>query len=123
MINQRKWTWKQEVIAGLTTFFTMAYIMVVNPLILADAGLPFEQGFTATIIATVAGTLIMGLWANYPIAIAPAMGLNAYFAYSVVKAERPDVHCRLFGCLCRRSGVCPVVFDAASLQADRSDPR
>ncbi|MFY0544696.1 NCS2 family permease [Brevibacillus sp. H7] len=76
---------KKEMLAGLTTFFTMAYIMVVNPLILADAGVPFEQGFTATIIATIVGTLMMGLWANYPIAIAPAMGLNAYFAYSVVK--------------------------------------
>lgn len=78
---------KNEMIAGLTTFFTMSYIMVVNPLILADAGVPFEQGFTATIIATIVGTLIMGLFANYPIAIAPAMGLNAYFAYSVVKAH------------------------------------
>lgn len=87
MEAHRSFSWKKELLAGVTTFFTMAYIMVVNPLILADAGLPFEQGFTATIIATIVGTAIMGLWANYPIAIAPAMGLNAYFAYSVVKAE------------------------------------
>ncbi|UYZ13638.1 MULTISPECIES: NCS2 family permease [Brevibacillus] len=87
MKAHRSFSWKKELLAGVTTFFTMAYIMVVNPLILADAGLPFEQGFTATIIATIVGTAIMGLWANYPIAIAPAMGLNAYFAYSVVKAE------------------------------------
>jgi AGZA family xanthine/uracil permease-like MFS transporter len=85
MFHKGSFSLRQEILAGLTTFFTMAYIMVVNPLILADAGLPFEQGFTATIIATMVGTLIMALWANYPIAIAPAMGLNAYFAYSVVK--------------------------------------
>lgn len=70
--------------AGITTFFTMVYIVVVNPIILADAGVPFEQVFTATIIAAVIGTLWMALFANYPIAIAPGMGLNAYFAYSVV---------------------------------------
>lgn len=75
---------KTELIAGLTTFLTMVYIVVVNPIILADAGVPFEQVFTATIIATVIGTLWMALAANYPIAIAPGMGLNAYFAYSVV---------------------------------------
>lgn len=76
-----------EVVAGITTFLTMVYIVVVNPMILADAGVPFEQVFTATIIATVIGTLWMGLFANYPIAIAPGMGLNAYFAYSVVGAH------------------------------------
>ncbi|UYZ23023.1 NCS2 family permease [Mesobacillus jeotgali] len=75
---------KTEMMAGLTTFFTMVYIVVVNPIILADAGVPFEQVFTATIIAAVIGTLWMALFANYPIAIAPGMGLNAYFAYSVV---------------------------------------
>ena len=75
---------KTELIAGLTTFLTMVYIVVVNPIILKDAGVPFEQVFTATIIAAVVGTLWMALAANYPIAIAPGMGLNAYFAYSVV---------------------------------------
>jgi adenine/guanine/hypoxanthine permease len=75
---------KTEVLAGITTFLTMVYIVVVNPVILSDAGVPFEQVFTATIIAAVAGTLWMALFANYPIAIAPGMGLNAYFAYSVV---------------------------------------
>lgn len=79
---------KTEMVAGLTTFFTMSYIMVVNPIILKDAGVPFELSFTATIVATIVGTLLMGLYANYPIAIAPAMGLNAYFAYSVVKAHQ-----------------------------------
>lgn len=75
---------KTELLAGITTFFTMIYIVVVNPVILSDAGVPFEQVFMATIIATVLGTLWMALFANYPIAIAPGMGLNAYFAYSVV---------------------------------------
>lgn len=77
-------TARTEILAGFTTFFTMVYIVVVNPMILADAGVPFEQVFTATIIATVIGTLWMALMANYPIAIAPGMGMNAYFAYSVV---------------------------------------
>ncbi|WP_102271989.1 NCS2 family permease [Cytobacillus massiliigabonensis] len=75
---------KTEVLAGITTFLTMVYIVVVNPVILSDAGVPFEQVFTATIVAAVVGTLWMALFANYPIAIAPGMGLNAYFAYSVV---------------------------------------
>ncbi|MEH7416519.1 NCS2 family permease [Neobacillus drentensis] len=75
---------KTELMAGITTFFTMVYIVVVNPVILADAGVPFEQVFSATIIAALVGTLWMGLFANYPIAIAPGMGLNAFFAYSVV---------------------------------------
>ncbi|MDE3838065.1 guanine permease [Bacillus methanolicus] len=77
-------TVKTEIIAGITTFLTMVYIVVVNPVILSDAGVPFDQVFTATIIATVIGTLWMAFFANYPIAIAPGMGLNAYFAYSVV---------------------------------------
>jgi adenine/guanine/hypoxanthine permease len=79
---------KTELLAGITTFFTMVYIVVVNPVILADAGVPFEQVFTATIISAVVGTLWMALFANYPIAIAPGMGLNAYFAYSVVGGDQ-----------------------------------
>jgi adenine/guanine/hypoxanthine permease len=75
---------KTEMLAGVTTFLTMVYIVVVNPIILSDAGVPFQQVFSATIIAAVIGTLWMALAANYPIAIAPGMGLNAYFAYSVV---------------------------------------
>ncbi|QDX95263.1 NCS2 family permease [Brevibacillus laterosporus] len=87
-LDKHRSTVKKELTAGFTTFFTMAYIMVVNPLILLDAGVPFQQSFTATVVAAMIGTLIMGLYANYPIAIAPAMGLNAYFAYSVVKANQ-----------------------------------
>ena len=75
---------KTEVLAGFTTFLTMAYIVIVNPIILADAGVPIDQVFIATIISAVIGTLWMGLFANYPIAIAPGMGLNAYFTYAVV---------------------------------------
>ena len=83
-LQENNTTVKTEVVAGFTTFFTMVYIVIVNPIILADAGVPFDQVFTATIIATVIGTLWMALAANYPIAIAPGMGMNAYFAYSVV---------------------------------------
>lgn len=75
---------KTEVLAGLTTFLTMAYIVVVNPTILSAAGVPFDQVFIATIVSAVIGTLIMALFANYPIAIAPGMGMNAYFTSVVV---------------------------------------
>ena len=75
---------KTEVLAGMTTFLTMAYIIIVNPIILAEAGVPFDQVFIATIIAAVIGTLWMALFANYPIAIAPGMGLNAYFTSIVL---------------------------------------
>ena len=75
---------KTEVIAGITTFMTMAYILAVNPLILADAGMDPGGVFTATAIAAAFATLIMALYAKYPFALAPGMGLNAFFAYSVV---------------------------------------
>ncbi|MBN6189363.1 NCS2 family permease [Aneurinibacillus sp. BA2021] len=71
---------KTEWLAGITTFLTMVYIVVVNPAILSSAGVPFDQVFMATVIAAVIGTLCMALFANYPIAIAPGMGMNAYFA-------------------------------------------
>ncbi len=74
-----------EIVAGCTTFLTMAYIMFVNPLILGDAGMDRGAVFVATCIGTAIGTLIMGLYANYPLALAPGMGLNAYFTYGVVK--------------------------------------
>ncbi|MGP1395839.1 MAG: NCS2 family permease [Inquilinaceae bacterium] len=73
-----------ELLAGLTTFLTMAYIIFVNPLILANAGMDHGAVFVATCLAAAIGTLIMGLYANYPIALAPGMGLNAYFTYGVV---------------------------------------
>jgi AGZA family xanthine/uracil permease-like MFS transporter len=73
-----------ELLAGLTTFMTMAYIVVVNPQILAEAGMPVDGVLFATCLSAAIATLIMGLWANYPIALAPGMSLNAYFTYSIV---------------------------------------
>ncbi len=75
---------RTEVMAGATTFLTMAYIIFVNPEILAAAGMPKDAVFVATCLAAALGSMIMGLYANYPIALAPAMGLNAYFAFTVV---------------------------------------
>ena len=75
-----------EVMAGLTTFFAMAYIIFVNPQMLSQTGVPYGAVFLATIIASVAGTLVMGLFANVPYAQAPGMGLNAFFTYTVVFA-------------------------------------
>ncbi len=75
---------RTEILAGVTTFLSMAYITVVNPAILSDAGMDFGAVFVATCIAAAVGTLIMGLWANYPIAQAPGMGQNAFFTYGVV---------------------------------------
>ncbi|MCZ2293056.1 MAG: NCS2 family permease [Burkholderiales bacterium] len=75
---------RTEIIAGITTFLTMSYIIFVNPSILGDAGMPKGAVFVATCLIAALGTAIMGLYANYPIALAPGMGLNAYFAYVVV---------------------------------------
>ncbi len=77
-------TVKREVLAGCTTFLTMAYITFVNPAILSDTGMDFGAVFVATCVAAAFGTLVMGLYANYPIALAPGMGLNAFFTYGVV---------------------------------------
>ncbi|MDA9816443.1 NCS2 family permease, partial [Alphaproteobacteria bacterium] len=75
---------RTEIIAGISTFFTLAFIIAVNPAILSDAGIDFAAGFVATIIASAFGCFIIGIWAGWPVAIAPGMGLNAYFAYVVV---------------------------------------
>ena len=75
---------KTEIIAGITTFMTMAYILAVNPSILSAAGMDQGAVFTATAVASLIGTLLMAVFANYPFALAPGMGLNAYFAYTVV---------------------------------------
>jgi len=83
-LTEHETTVRTEVIAGVTTFLTMAYIMFVNPSILGDAGMPKGAVFVATCLIAALGTTIMGLYANYPIALAPGMGLNAYFAYVVV---------------------------------------
>lgn len=75
---------KTEFTAGLTTFLAMAYILFVNPQIMTAAGMPEDAVFTATALSAIIGTLIMGLLANYPIALAPGMGINAFFAFTVV---------------------------------------
>jgi AGZA family xanthine/uracil permease-like MFS transporter len=74
---------RQEVLGGLTTFLTMSYIVVVNPQILSQAGMPVDGVVFATCLSSAVATLVMGLYANYPIALAPGMSLNAYFTYSV----------------------------------------
>lgn len=76
---------KTEILAGLTTFVTMAYIIIVNPLTLQDSGMAFGSIFTATILAAALSTLVMGLFANWPFALAPGMGLNAVFTFTLVK--------------------------------------
>ena len=75
---------RQEVVAGITTFMTMAYILIVNPTILSAAGMDSGAVFTATALSSVVATLIMGIYAKLPFAQAPGMGLNAFFAYTIV---------------------------------------
>ena len=79
-------TVRTEVFAGFTTFLTMAYIVVVNPAILGEAGLPVAAVAVATCLAAGFGSILMGLLSNYPLALAPGMGMNAYFTYTVVKS-------------------------------------
>lgn len=83
-LSARGTTVRTELLAGLTTFMTMSYIIFVNPAILADAGIPKQAAIAATILASVFCTLLFALWANFPVAVAPGMGLNAFFTYSVV---------------------------------------
>ena len=83
-LKENKTTAKTEILAGITTFMTMAYILAVNPGILSAAGMDQGAVFTATALAACIGTVCMALFANYPFALAPGMGLNAYFAYTVV---------------------------------------
>ena len=83
-LSERGSDLRTELRAGLATFLTMAYIAFVNPQILGDAGMPFDAVFVATCVAAAISTLIMGLYANYPVALAPGMGLNAFFSYVVV---------------------------------------
>lgn len=85
-LSENKTTAKREGLAGLTTFVSMAYILFVNPIILGDAGMDKGAVFTATALSAILGCLLMGFLANYPIAIAPGLGDNAFFTYSVVLA-------------------------------------
>ncbi len=84
-LSQNKTTVRTEILAGITTFMTMAYILVVNPLTLSEADMDFEAVFTATALSSIVGILIMAFAANLPFALAPGMGLNAFFAYYVVQ--------------------------------------
>ncbi len=83
-LTRNRTTFRTEILAGVSSFLTLAYIIAVNPAILADAGIPFAGAFIATILASAIGCAIMGLWAGWPVAVAPGMGLNAFFAYIVV---------------------------------------
>lgn len=83
-LKENHTTAKTEILAGITTFMTMAYILAVNPSILSATGMDSGAVFTATVLASFLGTVCMALFANYPFALAPGMGLNAYFAYTVV---------------------------------------
>ena len=84
-LDENRTTVRIEIVAGATTYLTMAYIVFVNPLILANAGMDRGAVFVATCLASAFATLLMALLANYPLALAPGMGMNAYFTYSVVK--------------------------------------
>ncbi len=92
-----------ELRAGVATFLTMAYIMFVNPAILAQTGMDHGAVFVATCLAAAAGSLLMGLLANYPIALAPGMGLNAYFAFTIVPELGATGSLRSVASSCRAS--------------------
>lgn len=87
-LREQSTTVRREVVGGITTFMTMAYIIVVNPMILQEAGMDFKGVMVATCLASAFATLLMGLLARYPIALAPGMGLNAFFAYEVCVAQK-----------------------------------
>ncbi len=108
-------TVRRELVAGATTFLTMAYIMFVNPEILAKAGMDPGAVFVATCLASAATTLLMGLYANLPVALAPGMGLNAYFAFTVVPALGGDWRLAL-GCVFL-SGILFVVLSLTPARA------
>ena len=107
-------TVRQEIVAGFATFLTMAYIIVVNPGILSGAGMDFGSVFTATILAAVVGTSIMGLWANWPVAMAPGMGLNAFFTFGVVKGMGHSWELALGAVFC--SGILFLLLSATKIR-------
>lgn len=75
---------RQELLAGLTTFMAMSYLIFVVPSMLADAGIPKDAAIASTIFVTIAITLLMGLWAKFPVGVAPGLGITAYFALSLI---------------------------------------
>lgn len=113
-----------EILAGLTTFFAMAYIIVVNPQILSQTGMPWGGVFLATIIAAIIGTLVMGLFANVPYAQAAGMGLNAFFAavfmafsYSISYGIAGGfiMYCIVKTCKGKAKEVHPIIWTVAAL--------
>ena len=86
-LDEHKTTVKTEVVAGITTFMTMAYILFVNPSVLAETGMDKGALITATALASMIGTLLAGLWAKVPFAMAPGMGLNAFFAFIRIRGK------------------------------------
>ena len=85
-LNSHNTNVKTELMAGLTTFVTMSYIMFLNPIIMSKTGMPFDGLFLATCLGAAIATIMMGLYANWPVGLAPGMGLNAFFTFSVVGA-------------------------------------
>ena len=96
-LNANQTNVRTEIMAGVTTFLAMCYIIIVNPLILGETGMDMGAVFVATCIASAIGCFVMGFVGNYPIALAPGMGLNAYFTFAVVKGMGVDLACG-FGC-------------------------
>lgn len=107
-------TWTTETLAGVTTFVTMAYIIFVNPAILADAGLPVAATTVATCLAAGGASILMGIIARYPIALAPGMGLNAYFTYTVVLGMGIPWRTALGAVFV--SGVCFLILTASGIR-------
>ncbi|HKC85596.1 MAG TPA: NCS2 family permease, partial [Blastocatellia bacterium] len=114
-LSENKTTVRTELAAGLTTFLTMAYIIFVNPQILSEAGVPFSGALFATCLSAAVGSLAMGLLANYPFALAPGMGLNAYFTYTVVKTMGYDWRVALGAVFI--SGVAFLILTLARIRA------
>ena len=112
--------WRTEILAGITTFMTMAYIVFVNPAILHEAGMPLAAVTAATCLSAAVGSLLMGGFARYPIALAPGMGLNAYFTYSVVKGMGMPWQAALGAVFHFRRGFLPAYVDRGAA-VDRVD--
>jgi len=111
--------WRVEILAGITTFMTMAYIVFVNPSILQEAGMPVAATTAATCISAAVGSILMGAFARYPIALAPGMGLNAYFTYVVVKGMGIPWQAAL-GAVCI-SGIAFLLLTLIDLQLGKID--
>jgi AGZA family xanthine/uracil permease-like MFS transporter len=114
-LKEHKTSFKKEILAGLATFLTMAYIMVVNPAILSETGMDFDSVFVATILASFIACLLMGFLANWPVALAPGMGLNAFFTYAVVFGMGFTWQQALAAVLC--SGILFLIISISPLRA------